>query len=134
MGSIIIDNIGERKIAVGGVGKLFYQDGFPISMAVSELNKQGIEVSMFHLIEELWENGWSWKTIEIKLRGEMELDIDKSMSLNFTKLKKFYFCLEQPNRANGGYEESRSIIFEYLFGMSKKEEMAQWVKEKILSR
>jgi len=36
-------------------------------------------------------------------------------------LKYFYDCLEQPKRSNGGYEESRELIFEYLYGYSSSE-------------
>ena len=43
------------------------------------------------------------------------------MDINFDSLKYFYNCLEQPKRANGGYEESRQIIFEYLFGCTYEE-------------
>lgn len=106
-------NIGERKIIINGIGKLFYEKGFPLSISVDKLSEKGIEVSLYHIIEEFWNNGWSWKTIENKLRGEVE--DDKRLVLDFEKLKYFYECLEQPKRANGGYEESREIIFKYLF-------------------
>lgn len=35
---ILVESFGERKICINGVGKMFYQDGFPISIAVKELN------------------------------------------------------------------------------------------------
>lgn len=114
----LIDEINGRWVALKGIGKMFYQDGFPISMAVSELKKDNIEVSFFHLVEEFWNNGWSWETIEKKLKGELADDIDKSLEIDFNKLGTFYGCLEQPYRKNGGYEKSREMIFEYLFGCS----------------
>lgn len=110
-----IEVFGDRWICLKGVGKLFYQEGFPISMASAELKKRNIEISFLHMIEEFWDNGWSWKTIEIKLRGELEEDIDKSLDFDFEYLKNFYDCLEQPQRSNGGYEKSREMIFQYLF-------------------
>lgn len=113
-----IVNFGKRTICVKGIGKMFYQDGFPISMSVSELKKKGVEVSFLHIINEFWDNGWSWKTIEMKLRGELEGDIDKSLEIDIDNLKYFYDCLEQPKRRNGGYEESREMIFQYLFSVS----------------
>ena len=125
--------IGDRNICIGGVGKLFYQEGFPLSICISEFHKQGIEVSLFHLVDELWKNGWEWKTIEMKLKGEMSLDIDSVMNINFDELFKFYSYLEQPERSNGGYEKSREIIFQYLFGFSSKEAIEDQEKRKICS-
>jgi len=112
----MVEQFGDRNICLKGIGKLFYQEGFPISMSISELKKKNIEVSLLHIIEELWDNGWSWKTIESKLNDELELDIDKSLIFDFDYLHNFYNCLEQPKRKNGGYEESREMIFKYLFG------------------
>lgn len=115
---IICNKFGKRVICTKGIGKIFYQEGLPLSIAISELRKKNIEVSMLHVVEEFWENDWSWKTIRAKLKGEMDIDIDKSMNIDFNKLKHFYDCLEQPRRSNGGYEESREIIFKYLFNTS----------------
>ena len=107
-----------RKICVKGIGVLFYEKGLPLTISISELNKKDIEVSMMHVVEEFWENGWSWKTIESKLKGEIGIDIEKNMNIDFKELKYFYDCLEQPKRKNGGYEESREMIFQFLFNCS----------------
>jgi hypothetical protein len=123
----LIQSFGERIICLKGVGKMFYQEGFPISMAISELRNKNIEVSFLHMIEEFWENEWSWKTIEMKLRGEMEIDIDKSINVDMDELQYFYSLLEQPRRKNGGYEESRELIFKYLFSDVNPE---KWFKSK----
>lgn len=109
----MVVEIDNRKIAIKGVGKLFYEKGFPLALSVERLSEKGIETSLYHVVEEFWNNGWSWKTIESKLRGEVE--DDKRLKIDFENLKYFYDCLEQPKRANGGYEESREIIFKYLF-------------------
>jgi hypothetical protein len=126
----VIEKFGERLICIKGVGKMFYQDGLPISFTVSEFKKKGIEVSFLHMIEEFWNNGWSWKTIEMKLKGELEEDIDKSLKIDIDFLKTFYDCLEQPKRLNGGYEESRKMIFDYLF-TSSNIEATNWLKIRI---
>ena len=104
----------NTKLCVGGVGKLFYEFGFPLSMAISYLKSENVQVSPLHLIDEFWNNGWSWKTIEMKLRGELSDDIDKSMNLDFDYLETFYNLLEQPKRKEGGYEESREMIRQYI--------------------
>lgn len=114
--SLKITQIDKRKIVIGGIGKMLYQDGFPLSMAVSELKGKGLEISCLHMVEEFWDNGWSWQTIERKLRGEIEDCIaGEKIDIDFVQLELFYRCLDQPRRSNGGYEESREIIFQYLF-------------------
>jgi len=94
-----------RLVAIGGIGKLFYESGFPISMSVSELRKRGIEVSMLHVADECMKNGWSAKTTIAKLVADFEDDIDGN-SVNLDDLIKF---------CNSSYEEQREMIFEYLF-------------------
>lgn len=114
----LIKKFGKRTICLKGIGKMFYQEGFPISIAVSEFKKKDIEVSFLHIIEEFWDNGWSWKTIEMKLKGEIEEDIDNSLRIDMDYLKSFYNYLEQPQRMIDGYEKSREMIFQYLFDSS----------------
>lgn len=112
---------GNRKICLKGIGKLFYETGFPIVMSVEVLREKGIEISFLHLVEELWENGWSWKTIHSKFLGEIEEDINHTLQIDFSFLQEFYMNIDQPLRKNGGYEKSREIIFEYLFNTTYKD-------------
>ena len=121
----MIIKIGDRKVVTKGIGELFYKNGLPLSISIAKVNEQGMEVSLFHIVEEFWNNGWSWKTIESKFTGEIEND--KRLKIDFEKLKYFYNCLEQPKRANGGYEESREIIFKYLF--NGEEAAKKWLKQ-----
>jgi len=106
-----------REVCIGGVGKMFYEGGFPIGMCVKMLSDKGIQTSFYHLIDELWNNGWSWETIEMKLRGEVADDVDGALNIDFNDLERFYNLLEQPKRSNGGYEESREMLFQFLYGM-----------------
>jgi hypothetical protein len=112
---IEIEQIGDRTIAIKGVGKMFYQQGYPLSMSVKELGKRGIEVSLLHVVEEFWNNGGSWQTIERKLQGELDEDIDKNLKVDFDYLNTFYRYIDDL-RLKGGYEQSREMIFRYLFG------------------
>jgi hypothetical protein len=96
-----------RKIVVKGLGKLFYQNGFPISMSISECNKKGWEPSIYHIADECLKNGWSGKTTLAKLKGEVDLDIDGAMAnIDWQSIEKFIFS---------SYEEQRDIIFNYLW-------------------
>lgn len=129
MDSILVESFDGKNIALKGVGKMFYQDGFPLTMIASELNKKNIEISPYHLVEELWNNGWEWKTIERKLKEEIEDSIECTINIDIDNLHKFYDCLEQPKRANGGYEESREMIYNYLF--PNTESSLNFVKNKL---
>ena len=60
---IDIVTIGKRQIAVRGIGRLFYQDGFPITMSIQCLKEKNIEISILHIVDELIKHGWSNKTI-----------------------------------------------------------------------
>ena len=107
--------ISGETIVYYGVAKLFYQDGLPLSFAIEEFQKKGIKVSLFHIIDQLWNTGWSSKTILSKLKDECLLDVNNTMKLNWDKFDEFTNLLEQPLRGQGGYEKSREIIFNSLF-------------------
>ena len=104
---------GDRVICIKGIGKMFYQEGFPISLSISELKKKGIEVSIFHVADECLKNGWSPKTTINKLKADFDEDIDKENIIDFNQLEKF---------CNASYEDQREMIFDYFF---KNEEQAK---------
>lgn len=90
--------VGDRSICISGIGKMFYQDGFPIEISVAHLKDKGIEVSLFHVADELLKNGWNAKSVISRFSeefGEHKKDIEA-------------FCLAT-------YEEQRKIIYEYLY-------------------
>jgi hypothetical protein len=98
-----IEWFGNRRICYGGIGKMFYQDGFPISMAVEKLREDGIEVSILHVADECLKNGWSAKTVLTKLKDDFS-DFGGEYGMN--EIERF---------CNASYEEQRAMIFEYLF-------------------
>lgn len=108
---ILVEEFGGRKIAIKGIGKMFYQGGFPISMAVSEFKKQGVEVSILHVADECLKNGWSAKTTFNKLKADFEEDIDGN-EIDLGLLEKFVWA---------SYEDQREMIFQYLFGSPSKD-------------
>lgn len=105
-GEFLIDKIGGRSICLRGIGKLFYQEGFPILIAITELKKKGIEVSILHVADECLKNGWSPKTTLSKLKEDFEDGIDKNV---YDMDLLYKFC-------HADYDEQRRIIFNYLFG------------------
>lgn len=116
---IRVEYFGDRAIAIKGIGKLFYEEGFPISMTVSELKKHGIEVSLFHVADECLKNGWEPKTVVNKLKADLEEDIS-SQKMDATELEAFCYA---------SYEDQREMIFNYLF--SSRNEAKGWLLERI---
>lgn len=113
---IEVQKFGDRQIAIKGIGIMFYQEGFPISMAVQELSKKGIRVSILHVADECIKNGWSAKTTYNKLKADFEDDIDGN-KIDLELLEKFCWS---------DYETQREMIFDFLF---KNTEYAKdWIK------
>lgn len=118
---LLIEKFGDRLICLKGVGKLFYQDGFPISISISELKKKDIEVSILHVADECMKNGWSAKTTFNKLKADMEEDIDHN-TYDLKLLEQFCYS---------SYEEQREMIFKYLF-KDDKENALTFMGEELL--
>jgi len=92
--------IDSRKICVKGIGKLFYQDGFPISFTIDVLKDEDIIPSPYHIADELLKIGWTPKAVINRINADIP-DIEKyNVDLNL-------FC-------NSTYEEQREMIFNYL--------------------
>jgi len=106
--------IGRRKIAFG-IGKLFFESGFPISMAITELAAKNIEVSIFHVADECMKNDWSAKTTFNKIKADFEGE-------NFDSTELQSFC-------ESDYETQRKMIFNYLF--TSQEEAITWGKNNL---
>jgi hypothetical protein len=113
--------IENRKIVVKGVGKMFFQDGFPISMSISEFKKQDIEVSVLHIADECMNNGWNAKTTINKLKSETDIDIEGVMNnIDWDEVRRFCLLGEAGIYEKGGYEQQREMIFNYLFHESSQ--------------
>lgn len=98
--------IRNRMIVIGGIGKMFYQDGFPISLSITECNKQGIEVSYLHIADELLKNGWKSETVLKRLGEDHQDDVEKNNKYPEKELREFVYK---------EYEDQREMIFNYLF-------------------
>ena len=114
----LIHQFGERLICLKGVGKMFYQDGFPISMSITELNKKGIEVSLLHVADECLKNGWEEKTVIKKMQEDFKDSGDMQNKLDIKLIEKFCYS---------NYEDQREMIFNYLFKSVK--EAKQTIKQ-----
>ena len=115
---IEIVEINGKKIVVKGVGKMFYESGFPISMSISLFKKENIVVSILHVADECLKNGWSAKTTFNKLKEDFEEDIDGN-EYDLEYLEKF---------CHADYEEQRDMIFKYLF--KDRNEAIDWALNK----
>ena len=98
-----IVTIKDKRFVIKGVGKLFYQEGLPLSVQLKYLQDKNINISLLHLADELLKNGWSPKTTYNKIREELYGFIDNK------DLETIYeFC-------NKDYEDQRDMIFNNLF-------------------
>jgi 4-hydroxy-3-methylbut-2-enyl diphosphate reductase IspH len=99
----LIEQFGDRKICIKGIGKMFYQDGIPISIAIEEFHRKRIFVSLIHIADECLKYGWSAQTTYSRITD----DLNENLTDNSRKrLKDFCYAT---------YEEQRAMIFEYLF-------------------
>lgn len=103
--SFEIDTFGERNICIGGIGRLFYESGYPISMSIANFKKVNIECSIYHIAKECLNNGWSAKTTFNKLKADFEEDIENT---DFDEKALEAFC-------NADYDQQCAMIHEYLF-------------------
>lgn len=111
--TIRVENINGRKIAIDGIAKAFYQDGYPITLAIDECKKQGVEVSLLHVADQLLKHGWEAKTVINKLRNDaMEGISGEINTTNWDQLNKF---------CNSTYEDQREMIFQYLFSETSQQ-------------
>ncbi len=115
---IHIESFGNRNIAIKGVGKLFYESGFPISLTIQYLKERDIEVSILHVADECLKNNWSPKTVITKLVDDFS---DGNEKLDKEQLR--IFC-------NSSYEEQREMLFVYLF--VTKDCAYNWLLNKVL--
>lgn len=102
-----IENIGNRRICIGGVGVLFYQEGFPIGMSAKELGKLGIELSWLHVAKELMYQYNSNERLFAKLKEEAEDAKIDGLIVDLDILRDFVY---------GSFEDRQKYIFAYLFG------------------
>jgi hypothetical protein len=99
------------------ISKFYHELGLPLCFIKDELKDKNIKISWYAFAEGLWDNNFPSKRIISMLKAE---------DIIVEHLDRFLECLEQPLRANGGYEESRDIIFNSLF--DDKEEAIKWLK------
>lgn len=105
MSDFKIITVGERNIVVEGVGRLFYQDGFPILMSIKRIKEFGLEVSSLHLAKELLYE-WEPKTVLVKLTAELNETIEGDEKLDLLEIEKFCYS---------NYEDRSEMIFNYLY-------------------
>lgn len=101
-----VETIGDKTYVLEGIGRMFYQDGYPIPMAVNNCREKGWTVSYLHLAKELL-NEWTPKTVVAKLKGEFQDTIEGDEKPDFELIEKF---------CNSEWEDRCEMIFQYLFG------------------
>jgi len=87
--------------------KLYMEKGLSLSFISDEAKIKGLEINWYKTAEDMYFEDFSPKRI---------LSLFKEEGINVPKLDKFIELIQQPKRANGGYEESRAIIYEFYKG------------------
>jgi hypothetical protein len=113
--------VDKRHVIVKGIGKDYYQDGFPIAMASTILAKQNFEISVLHIADELLKNGWKPDRVINTLKAELSDTIQGDVKIPFDLESLHTFCF-------ASYEEQRNMIFEYLFNMDA-EKAKDWLRK-----
>jgi hypothetical protein len=116
-----IEQIGDKLICLKGIGKMFYQNGFPIAMAISNFKSKGIDVSLLHIADECLKHGWSSETTFKKLREDI---VDGNFETNLEQLELFCYS---------NYETQRVMIFESLFGGMYVTYLNKFVTNKLIN-
>lgn len=101
-----IEDFGNRRICIAGVGTMFHQEGIPIGMAAKELHDNGIELSWFHVIKELYMQYDSNDRLFSKIKAEIEDAKVEGISVDMDFIKKFCYA---------DYDTQQEIIFQYLY-------------------
>lgn len=124
-----INEINGVPTVLKGIGKMYYQMGFPILMAIEHFKEQGYNVSYLHIADELYKHGWQERAIINAF-----LEYGKSEDFDIEKIKKFILVGkttvllpdtrdksrlkrgEEFIYSSGGYEAQREMLFKSLFG------------------
>ena len=87
---------------IGSVVKQYCEKGFPLSIIIEVAELKGLKINWYKTAEDLYFEGFSTKRI---------LSLYKEEGLAVPEIEKFLSLIQQPTRANGGYEESRDLIY-----------------------
>lgn len=90
------------KNLIGSVAKLYYEKGMSLSEINDLAKAKNFAINWYKTAEDLYFEGFSIKRILSLYKGE---------GLEIFEIEKFLSLIQQPVRANGGYEESRKLIY-----------------------
>lgn len=111
MSDFLVEDIGGRYVVLRGIGKMFYQDGFPIALSIQQWESKGFEVSLLHIADECLKNDWPPKTVLLRITEDLHDSIGVRTKDYIDLLEAFVYA---------SYEEQREMLFQYLFGVSSE--------------
>ncbi len=132
-------NINGENIIVGGIGKMFYEDGFPIHISIDIAKDKGYKISPLHIADELYKNGWKERAIVNTLREDFPNDISTvemfcRVGTDGEKQDTKPPIGQEWIYSKNGWEYQREIIFKYLWGYPSSEAMNDVNKRTQLSQ
>lgn len=121
-----IENLGGRLVCIGGVGEMFHQEGFPLGISARQLKNNGIELSWFHVIKELYFQYTSNDRLFAKIQSEIEDASSDGIHVDINEIKRFVYA---------DYETQCEMIFKYLWGCDSSEAIkSKEVRDSIASQ
>lgn len=108
--------IDGRQICVRGIGKFYTEVGLPINITIEKMKNKGLEVSLYHLVEELFDMGFNAKRIANILISELDNEHDKSVIIRY---------LESTDK------EKLQLIQDFMFLNS--ENALKWLRKQLLT-
>ena len=113
---------GKPPLIVAGIGKMFYEQGFPLHISFDILKERGFEISLLHVADELYKHGWKDKSIINAIASDFpeSRDLIKQFCAVGRSTGEVKSITDLPPGreyiySEGGYEEQREMIFKYLF-------------------
>lgn len=133
-----IENINGVPTVLKGIGQFFYEEGFPIHISVDILKEKGIAVSVLHIADELYKNGWKKRAIVNTLCQDFEgceqlvsdfcdAGISGEPRSDIPPIGQEWIYSEH------GYEAQREMIFQYLFGFTSSDAINDVSKRKSIA-
>jgi len=99
------------KNLIGSVAKLYHEKGMSLSEINDLAKTKDLSVNWYKTAEDLYFEGFSIRTI---------LSLYKEEGLKVPEIEKFLSLIQQPTRANGGYEKSRDLIYNNFTKQNEK--------------
>ena len=107
MDKLKVIEVNSKLICVSGIGKMYFENGLPVSISVQTLQKNGIIYNLLNIADEFAKQGWKKRSILNLLSDELNISEKEKESVSIF--------------LNSSYEEQRELIFQSLTKIKSSE-------------